>query len=310
MMIRPFVALLALLAASCSDDPTGSSGERPGAILFLSTRDNTGGARDVYAMNPDGGSVRRLTTSPHDDGYPRWSPDGRRIAFVSQRDSVLTAGRWARAQAIYVMNADGSGARRLTDPEEGIAGSPAWSPDGRRIAFTRSGQWTNLWIMNADGSGKTRLTANGWDDFAPTFTRDGTRILYLSNEYGAAGPWARLFSMNVNGSGVTELPRPYGGGSNITWYDLSPDGSRIAFSLDYPVEQEIYTMTVAGTNMVRLTTSPGEDTHPVWSPDGARLLFTSMRDGNYEVYSITSGGTDLRRLTTDPATDLALAWRR
>lgn len=313
MMIRPLVVLLALLAASCGDDPTRSSPQQqPGAILFLSSRHSTAGDRDIYAMNPAGDSVRRLATSPHDDSHPRWSPDGRRIAFVSQRDSVLMGNRWLRAEAIYVMNADGSGVTPLTEPVYAGAGHPAWSPDGRRIAFSTREQWnsvSSVWIMNADGSGKTRLTFNtSWDDFAPRFTPDGTRMLFISNRPGPEGPWWRLFSMNVDGTGVAELPLPFTQGSNVSWYDLSPDGSRIAFSIGHPAD--VYTMTLAGTDLVRVTTHEAVDTHPVWSPDGARLLFTSLRDGNYEVYSVAAGGTDLRRLTTDPAMDLALAWRR
>jgi hypothetical protein len=83
---------------------------------------------------------------------PAWSPDGRKIAFVSERD---------RNYGIYVMNADGSGQRRLTGNADPNAGQ-AWSPDGRKIAFLRPGGRTSeLYVMNADGSGQRRLTQRG-----------------------------------------------------------------------------------------------------------------------------------------------------
>jgi Tol biopolymer transport system component len=107
-------------------------------------------------MNADDGSGQtRLTDDPAFDGFPNWSPDGTKIAFVSDRDSG----------GIFVMNADdGSGQTRLT--ENGV--EPSWSPDGERIAFvsnrdsTEDGENNAIYIMNADdGSGQTRLTENG-----------------------------------------------------------------------------------------------------------------------------------------------------
>src|SRR5216117_1854859 len=100
-------------------------------------------------MNADGSDPRNLTNNPGGDDTPAWSPDGTRIAFTSARD-----GNWE----IYVMNADGSNATRLTDNG---AQMPAWSPDGTRIAFTsaRDGNW-EIYVMNADGSDPRNLTNN------------------------------------------------------------------------------------------------------------------------------------------------------
>jgi dipeptidyl aminopeptidase/acylaminoacyl peptidase len=94
-----------------------------GQIAFQSDRD--GRHPEIYTVNPDGGCVTRLTHNPSLDGFPTWSPDGRRIAFVSTRNGVTD---------IYVMNADGSGQTRLTDNPTFDGGS-AWSPDGRGSRF-------------------------------------------------------------------------------------------------------------------------------------------------------------------------------
>ena len=90
-------------------------------------------------MNADGSGVARLTDSEATDADPAWSPDGRRIAFASDRDG---------GSNIYVMNADGSGVARLTDSSAGDYG-PAWSPDGRRIAFAseRDGDARNIYMV-------------------------------------------------------------------------------------------------------------------------------------------------------------------
>ena len=105
-------------------------------------------------MDADGRNQRNLTRHPLRDvqkgDWFRWSPDGRRIAFTTNRDGNTE---------LYVMNADGSGQRRLTRTPERFEGNPAWSPDGSRIAFQREGlkpRWAFL-VMNADGSGVRKV---------------------------------------------------------------------------------------------------------------------------------------------------------
>jgi len=122
----------------------------PGIIII--TRPSI---RQIYVMNPDGSAEKQLTSSGS-SYFPVWSPDGRHIAFVSDRDG---------GQLIFVMNADGTEQRRLTQPSSrrgSLEFGLRWSPDGQRIVFTSNRDGTEqIYVVKADGSELKRLTSTG-----------------------------------------------------------------------------------------------------------------------------------------------------
>ena len=136
-------------------------------IAFSSNRD---GNTEIYVMAADGKNQRRLTNNPASDYSPSWSPDGKRIAFVSRRDGHVHPMGWPTSE-IYVMAANGGNQRRLTN-NPFADWSPSWSPDGKRIAFSsdrdRDGDF-NIYVMDADGKNQQRLTNNRHRDSAPAW---------------------------------------------------------------------------------------------------------------------------------------------
>ena len=246
--------------------------------------------RPVVVVAPTPAPAARLTDNDARDSFPAWSPDGRRIAFDSDRDGN---------SEIYVMNADGSGVTRLTD-NDAIDSFPTWSPDGRRIAFssTRDGSF-EVYVMNADGSGVTRLTDNDARDWSPAWSPDGRHIAFESTRDGNS----EIYVMNADGSGVTRLT--YNGAADGTpaW---SPDGRRIAFASGGRGNSEIYVMDASG--VIRLTDNDASDVTPAWSPDGLRIAFASEREGNLEIYVMNADGSGVTRLTYNGANGLFPDW--
>jgi len=269
---------------------------------------------DIFVMNPDGSGQTNVTNyakrfSNSYSQLPVWSPDYRRIAFVSNRNGS------SGTSEIYVMNADGSNVVQLTRPGEipyvGQNTSPSWSPDGSKILFARSGL---LYVMYADGSGKTQLTQG--QTSSPAWSPDGSKIAYTRTVLGKS----YIYVMNADGSNATKLTNdntvegvPYDAKS-AAWF---PNGEKIAFSAT-SVENsgccvvpnmDIYVMNKDGTGVNRLTTDLKDDSSPALSPDGSKIAFVSKRYGFSEIMSMDADGRNQVRLTNYNLDDLMPAWR-
>lgn len=192
--------------------PTQEPTEIPCMIVFDSDRDNN---KEIYVMGPDGSSQTNLTNNGADDFDPVWSPDGKAIAFVSNRESDLGGG-----QFIYTMAADGSGVRQLsTLPDSKM---PDWSPEGSQIAFNYH---DDIYVINTDGSGETNLTNSPEQDEQPKFSLDGQLIAWISRN----GNDSSIFVMNTDGSNPQQVTH----GGEISDLEWTVDG-RIFTHWDNP----------------------------------------------------------------------------
>ena len=148
-------------------------------------------------MNADGTSQTRLTNNIDHDMYPSWSPDGTKIAFVTEREHSVS---WT--QQIYIMNADGTSQTNISN-NYNFDSFPNWSPDGTKIAFTSKRDGNNeIYIMNADGTSQTRITNSIDNDIFPDWSPDGTKIA-IAGDTGQS--YSDIYVMNTDGSARTNI---------------------------------------------------------------------------------------------------------
>jgi TolB protein len=209
---------------------------------FIAYRAEPNNYPELWLMNADGTEQHRLT---RDGGFPAWSPNGSMIAYAP-------GGGPSGRSSIAVMNADGSGRRRLPDTDYGEY--PAWSPDGTRIAFSSnlSGE-AKIFIVELDGSRVVDLSSVG-EGGKVAWSPDGRSILFQSHP-DHTDNYTDIYVMRPDGSGVKRLTRTNGG--LPAW---SPDGRHIVFAAG-----DLFVMRADGSGITQLPIEGvGETAFPDW----------------------------------------------
>ena len=260
-------------------------GGGPGHIVF-SAKDE-GDDLEIYLVDifKKAPNPVKLTNNNAQDFDPVWSPDGSKIAFVSDRD-----GR----SDIFIMNSDGSNPFNLTNSVfEDL--SPAWSPDGKKIVFSRNIGNTEIYKINIDANNLVRLTNIISFDKEPSVSISPTTglniVVFESNRRDSN--YSELYTMVLDGSDEKKLF------SNRyrqwdTSASFSPDGTKIVFLSSVLGQNDVFLVNSNGTNLQQLTfTKNTNEYSPSWSPDGSHIIFASSDSQTNTIYQMNIDGSDI-----------------
>ena len=277
MATAALVVSAAVLAGAAIADGRSTSPAPEEALVFTGVN---AGSRDLFRQRLGGAPVP-LTEDRFGEGEPALSPDGSRIAFVSDRGGSLD---------IWVMDVDGTEARRLTD-HAAMDVSPSWDPEGRRIAFVseREGDRSNVYVLDVASGALRQVTFQDKGIIFPSWSPDGEWIAYSVAGVIPAGseviPLRLELIPAVGGEAVVLLE-----GSGWYWGAAwSPDSQSIAYAWSpwgfTPISAAwLEIIDVNGENPRRLRRGGWADHSPSWAPDGLRIAFTSTERGFAQIY--------------------------
>jgi len=289
-------------SADDNDQPVFSpDGDR---IAFRSSRDGGG----LFVMSHTGEAVRRVTRA----GFrPAWSPDGRRLAFATENVDLNPQNVRGHSE-LWIVEVEGGEPRRI---HAGDAVLPSFSPNDRRIAFTRRiGRpfQTDVCTVPVSGGAVVPLMNDRWTDWSPVWSPDGRFVYFASDRGGSMNLW-RVPVDEVSGAALGEPEPITAPASSLAHPSISADGTRIVYS------SALVTANIQSQRFDPATWLPTGD--PAWvttgsrrwsspdpSPDGEWVAFYSLTQPEGDVYVARPDGTGLRQVTGDAAIDRVPRW--
>ena len=311
------------------------------------------GETGIYIVPAIGGAERRIRDTHWEErefyevfwyfGRISWSPDGNSLAFSDRPFSN-------EPTSIFMLSLDNLAARRLTSPQLPGDYNPAFSPDGRTLAFNRGSQGvTSVYTIDIAGGAEKRLISGAQYGWGLAWTADGRDIVFAKAGWLASAGW--LWKISRHGGEPERLQfgqegtEPSIRGNQLVYArqianlaiwrrsldslhsshpadrfiasttiesgpQFSPDGGRIAFESTRSGAYEIWMCRSDGSDLIQLTHFNSVTGTPRWSPDGRQIVFDSRSPGNADIFVMDSVGSSLRRLTNEPSTDVVPSWSR
>ena len=311
------------------------------------------GQTGIYMVSALGGAEHKVRDTHWEErefyevfwyfGRISWSPDGKLLAFSDRQTS-------AGPTSIFLLSLDTLAARKLTSP--GLPGdyNPAFSPDGRTLAFNRGSQGvTSIYTIPAEGGQERRLISGPQYGWGLAWTADGRYIVFGRAGWLTQSGW--LWKISTRGGEPERLQFGQEGGEpsirgnrlayarqrvNLNIWkrtldsshsagvgqkflvsttiesgpQFSPDSTKIVFESTRTGAYEIWQCNSDGSNLIQLTHLNTVTGTPRWSPDGAQIAFDSVAPGNSEIFVVDSSGGSMRQLTHDSSSDVVPSWSR
>ncbi len=245
---------------------------------FLFDNSSTGN-KEIYICDFDGYNLKRVTNEKAIAQFPRWSPDGNGFTFTLNRDGHFIP---------HYMNISSGKIKKLSE-KEGLGSR--WHPDGSGIDLVLREKWgyTDIYSADINGGNLKKLTTNQCEDFSPSRSPDGKKMVFVSDRAGLP----QIYVKDLASGTEERITYDFKYCTSPVWSSLN----KIAFVVVEKGAHDIYIMNPDGRGLRNLTGGAGNNEEPCWSPDGRYIVFTSNRDGRYHLYIMNSNGFNQRRVT-------------
>ena len=267
---------------------TGEKGVFSTRIAYVVKRGNR---YELQIADADGAGAETALASFEPIISPAWSPDGRRLAYVSFEN---------KKPVVYVHSLL-EGKRTVAANFKGSNSAPAWSPDGRQLAVSLSREGgSQLFMLNPDGSGLRRLTSSAAIDTEPRFSPDGKSIYFTSDRGGSP----QIYRMPAGGGEPQRVT--FEGSYNVS-PRLSPDGKTLAYITRNAGKFQVALLDLAN-KQVQIITDSDRDESPSFAPNGRMILFATVIGGRGVLSAVSSDGRVKQRLTVNAGDVREPAW--
>ena len=251
---------------------TGRSGVYLSRIVFVG---RVGDAKEIFVMDYDGADLKQITKNNSLNISPAWSPDGRRLSFVSYRQG---------SPRLYIYDGqDGSLSDASPEGSE-LCIAPSWSPDGRHITFASSREGNSeIHVLDVATRRSRQLTFSRGSDTSPDWSPSGREIAFTSDRSGQP----QVYLMDAEGANVRKITDTGDYSDSAAW---SPAGDRLTYSSRIDGRFEVLMMEVGSGRTWQLTRNTRNNESPRWSPDSRHIIFSSNRSGQYQIYTMDVDG--------------------
>ncbi|HET6373379.1 MAG TPA: Tol-Pal system beta propeller repeat protein TolB [Candidatus Polarisedimenticolia bacterium] len=241
------------------------------------------GAKEIFVMDYDGSDIKQLTKNGTLNMSPAWSPDGRRLAFVSYRQGN---------PRLYIYSGEDGSLHDSTPPGSELCVAPEWAPDGRSIAFSSSSSGdSEIFVLDVATGRSKQITFSRGSDTAPAWSPSARELAFTSDRSGSP----QVYLMDAEGANIRRLSFEGDYNDSAAW---SPSGDRIAYASRKDGRFDILVHDVRSGRTSRLTQNSGNNENPRWSPDGRHIVFSSNRRGSYRIYTMDADGNRQESIDT------------
>jgi len=257
---------------------TGEPGISLSNIAFAS---ENSGHKEIYVADVLGRNIRQITKHKNLAVSPKFSPDGKLLAYTSYHPGNPN---------LYITNWQNAKTTKAVSRRSGLNFAPAWSPDGKTMVITLSQDDNpDLYLINTEGDIIERLTKNAGINVSAVWSPDGKQIAFVSDRSGNPN----IYVMNMKTKSVRRITFDGNDNTEPSW---SPDGEWIAYSGLYQGRYQIFIIRPEGGRPLQLTWLQDDHESPSWSPDGRQIAFSRLHNNDRDICTVFRNGTGLRTL--------------